>query len=122
MTEQILGPGSETDQLIRRLKKQNKNMKGKWIGEDIDRVEQEIKSEDKEWSLKKKENFIPDAGAHSVDFFDENCYYYNKKDIDALREKLIEDIKTYRDFSGPNYTNMIDMIEIVNRRFGYDMS
>jgi len=48
MTEQILGPGSETDQLIRRLKKQNKNMKGKWIGEDIDRVEQEIKSEDKE--------------------------------------------------------------------------
>ena len=94
-----------------------------------------MSTEDKEWSLKKKENFIPDAGAHSVDFFDENCYYYNKKDIDALREKLIEDIEKlilpinigrmleFDDNDLP-YINS-DWLEkylkmIINRRFGIE--
>ena len=100
MTEQILGPGSPTDQLIRRLKKQNK---------------------DKEWSLKEKENFIPDSGAHSREYFNKNCYYYNKKDIDTLREKLIEDIEG---ICGVIFTkkvydvNVPTIKKIINRRFG----
>jgi len=114
MTERILGPGSPTDQLIRRLKKQNK---------------------DKEWSLKEKENFIPDAGAHSREHFDENCYYYNKKDIDTLREKLIEDMKNIRipikgldDKDVPMQEFIChlyelydkEVIKIINKRFGVE--
>jgi hypothetical protein len=31
MTKEILGPGNETDQLIRRLKKQNKDKESVWL-------------------------------------------------------------------------------------------
>jgi len=31
MTKEILGPGSETNQLIRRLKKQNKDKESVWL-------------------------------------------------------------------------------------------
>ena len=85
-----------------------------------------MSTEDKEWSLKKKENFIPDAGAHNREYFDKNCYYYNKKDIETLREKLIEDIRDIQkedsDFVGyDDGTIECDIvIKIINRRFGYE--
>jgi len=76
MTEQILGPGSVTDQLIRRLKKQNK---------------------DKEWSLKdKKYHHGHDGDVDEIKDFYANQLngnlYYSKEDIETLRQKLIEDI------------------------------
>ena len=96
MREEILGPCSATDQLIRRLKKQNK---------------------DKEWSLKDKIH-------NHLKFKDYDTQYYNRRDIDTLREKLIEDIKERMasECSVCGQSVLIDdEIEyIINKRFGYE--
>ena len=83
-------------------------------------------SDDKEWSLKDKKLFIPDSRPHDREYFDRNCYYYNKKDINTLREKLIEDIENefrHMDIKLPaiKYTDGGDRLKsIINKRFGCD--
>ncbi len=68
------------------------------------------------WSLKGKSITCKDAALTIYPGFS----VYPDIIIETLREKLIEDIKKYRDFSGPNYANVIDIIEIINKRFGVE--
>lgn len=74
-----------------------------------------------DWSLEGKEHFW----GGSI-----NDYQYNKKDIETLREKLIEDISDYENpFIAEQYFNPTNayeklehlrsfVIEIINKRFG----
>lgn len=70
------------------------------------------------WSLKGLRSKKVDGVLGS---FDAPFWFYHEASIDTLRLKLIEDVKSYRDFSASNYHNMIDMVDIINKRFGVDL-
>jgi len=124
MTEQILGPGSETDQLIRRLKKQNKDK------------EWSLKTHCKLHSLKPLQDILVECGINMALFDTSNEQEvervmktqvgYTKEDIDTLREKLIEDIRGIQkedsDFVGyDDGTIEYDIvIKLINKRFGVE--
>ena len=118
MTEKRLGPGSPTEQFIRKMRKRQR------------------KSEDKEWSLKDMEEVLDERGLIHLEEDEDYDYfcYYTKKNIDTLREKLIEDMKNIRipikgldDKDVPMQEFIChlyelydkEVIKIINKRFGH---
>jgi len=78
----------------------------------------------KKWSLKDKK-IVYDTLLEER--YGDIIYYYKSSDIDILREKLIEDVITYVGveigYDKPLYSHMSYVIkEIINRRFGNEMS
>ena len=110
MSEDILGPGSPTEQFIRKMKRRQKE------------------SEDKEWSLKGKGICL--LYGETLSMYDQKGdYLYSEKIIETLRQKLIEDIikkekEIRKQFPESNKSSgnlhPSDIEDIINRRFGYE--
>ena len=62
---------------------------------------------------------------YDLDAIKEGYYYIRGKDIDILRKKLIEDFKSIAQGEDRNnvvwvQTLLCDIIDMINKRFGYD--
>ena len=73
-------------------------------------------TEDKEWSLKDKIH-------NHLKFYDYDTQYYNRKDIETLRQKLIEDVGIWikeHENDCVKYTSFAhyNLQKIINKRFG----
>ena len=90
-------------------------LKGKWIGSNINRIEQDMTDD---WSLKVK-GVSNDTMHWGNPLSEEEYFWYHEREIETLRNKLIDDIKKYKDFQGHHYIQ-IDMIDIINKSFGVD--
>ena len=78
-----------------------------------------------DWSLKGKKHLGYDCLGEKLRCWSgEHMDVYNSIDIDTLRQKLIEDIGKYPFPPSPSNSSSLrlDLIRIINRRFGYEES